>query len=1345
VKKLDMGKVVVRVFVLLTFLAPALVQAQGYNPPDGTDLYFDLFSPVLLSTGDNSDSFESPMAEGLNPAAAALKQRVAVDLSYMGLSGFQSQPGYGNVVNAGVTIPTAAGVFAGSGHVIALPFSSLDTGTVVDLRLSFAKDLFADFLIGTGLSLQLGSNDTFAWGAGLDLGFIKLQGDVGALKDFRWGLAIRGLGKGYNPVTGRAAFPPPFTPAIASSFSLIQNDAVDLALHGDLSFPIFQALRLNLGVELAVRDFFFLRASYSLDSVEISQGRFRLPSFGLGFKFKTNIKESVNFLGISERGWNRSEISWNLSAAPLANGIWAFATGVNIPLGVRDNSPPAIDLGETESYISPNLDGTKDDLVLPLSLSDERYVMGYRFIIGDEAGSTVRDIRNKDERPENEGIRNFIDRLLYVKRGITVPETLRWDGRDEAGAYVADGKYSYFVEAWDDNGNVQKSNEVPFSIDSTAPDVNVQEPSGEELILSPNDDGNKDVLAIQQSGSSEGVWKGSIEDVTGTVVARWEWRESAPSDFIWDGKDMEGILVPDGVYTYRVSATDEAGNSTDGSLGNIVVNTETTPVSIGVDKSYFSPNADGSKDTIMLRLDVPVKRGIKSWRVDIVDSGSVMKRDFSGNEDLPNDLIFDGKDKQGAVLAEGTYTALLKLLYENGNNPAETSPGFTIDLTPPKAQVRADTKVFSPNGDGNKDFISFFQETSEELLWHAAIEDASGNVVKDLSWPGKADAKFVWDGSDDRGTLLPDGSYTYRLFTDDKAGNRGLSDEITFGLDTEETPVILFVGESYFSPNSDGIKDKMRMVPQLKVTSGIDSYELAIFSDSGEKIRLYSARDAMPEFLLWDGLDEEGKKAADGQYYAELQIEYEKGNVPVARSNPFHADTSFPSIEAGASPMLFSPDGDGRIDTVTISQQSSEEELWTGGIYNWRGEAVRNFFWKGAVQGFVWDGRDDEGNTVADGAYSYTVDSTDRAGNATTVDVLDIIVDTKPTPIFVTASTDGFSPNDDGFRDTIFFNIFANVREGIRSWQLDLVDQDARVQKTYVGEQDLPHRISWNGRSDSGSIIEGTYQGTLTLDYEKGNRPVERSIPFKLDISPPDIAMAVKPAPFSPDNDGIEDELYINLEVKDLSSINEWRLTILDPKKNVFSRYDGQGTPAGQIIWDGRSDRGELVQSAEDYELIVSAVDELDNSAEIHQIVPIDVLVIREGDRLKIRISNITFEPNTPDIVTADTESAERNVKTLRRLAEILDKFETYQILIEGHAVNLSWEDPEKAKIEEEQELQPLSLARAEAVKEELGKLGVNIERITTAGRGGTQPVVPFSDAENRWKNRRVEFILIKE
>ncbi|HSH13246.1 MAG TPA: OmpA family protein, partial [Desulfurivibrionaceae bacterium] len=64
---------------------------------------------------------------------------------------------------------------------------------------------------------------------------------------------------------------------------------------------------------------------------------------------------------------------------------------------------------------------------------------------------------------------------------------------------------------------------------------------------------------------------------------------------------------------------------------------------------------------------------------------------------------------------------------------------------------------------------------------------------------------------------------------------------------------------------------------------------------------------------------------------------------------------------------------------------------------------------------------------------------------------------------------------------------------------------------------------------------------------------------------------------------------------------------------------------------------------------------------------------------------------------------------------------------------------------EENSELIPLSTARAEAVRQKLVEFGVAPARLSVVGRGSSEPVVAFTDAENRWKNRRVEFILIRQ
>ena len=67
-----------------------------------------------------------------------------------------------------------------------------------------------------------------------------------------------------------------------------------------------------------------------------------------------------------------------------------------------------------------------------------------------------------------------------------------------------------------------------------------------------------------------------------------------------------------------------------------------------------------------------------------------------------------------------------------------------------------------------------------------------------------------------------------------------------------------------------------------------------------------------------------------------------------------------------------------------------------------------------------------------------------------------------------------------------------------------------------------------------------------------------------------------------------------------------------------------------------------------------------------------------------------------------------------------------------------------RIQAEESKELIPLSMGRAELVKSMLVQNGVDVRRLSVEGLGSKEPVVSFLDVENRWKNRRVEFILIK-
>jgi outer membrane protein OmpA-like peptidoglycan-associated protein len=74
----------------------------------------------------------------------------------------------------------------------------------------------------------------------------------------------------------------------------------------------------------------------------------------------------------------------------------------------------------------------------------------------------------------------------------------------------------------------------------------------------------------------------------------------------------------------------------------------------------------------------------------------------------------------------------------------------------------------------------------------------------------------------------------------------------------------------------------------------------------------------------------------------------------------------------------------------------------------------------------------------------------------------------------------------------------------------------------------------------------------------------------------------------------------------------------------------------------------------------------------------------------------------------------------------------------------INWDDPAKGKLEQEKELVPLSRARAGSIRQALVERGIEAARMTADGVGAQDPIVPDSDLDNRWKNRRVEFFLEK-
>lgn len=1354
-----MKRIIIAAIVGVSVLSGAFAQ---YNPPPGGEDIGQFYSPLFLATGTSVTSSETPEADAVNPAISGANQRPVLDLSYIGLTGFDSAGGngwLGHAANIGLSFPTRAGVLTGSAHFLSSFLPDMTLGNNVGLRFSFAKDLYPNLLVGAGLNLDAGGYNTTDFGASVDLGALILTGTVGPLKNFRWGAVLQNLGKSYTPVPGRSPVPAPFTPAIGVGFDLVDNPVIRVGLSGDLSFPTFQNVRFNVGGSISLWNTVSLNAGWQTDMRSLLDRslpqRSMLPSFGISVDLKTNLKGKSGF--IAEQGWNQSEVRTRVSAAPLYGKVWGIGAGINAPLGIVDRTPPNITVDYPAArYISPNNDGVQDALELPVTITDRRYVSGYILRIRDSGGKVVRRIVNKENRPENRGFRSVIDRLTSVKSGIPVPPTLRWDGTADNGSVVPDGAYSFSVEAWDDNGNRATTPEYAVNVDDTRPEVKIGAVAPDDLIFSPNGDGHKDTLPIDQSGSVENSWTGEIRDSAGAVVFHKKWNDDRPSPFVWDGTDDAGKRVPDGVYSYRIESTDSAGNHGSAALANIIVNTTPTPVSLTIDRSYFSPNGDGVEDAVSFTLKVPSEGDVVGWSMAIESvDGTAADRTYSGKEAPPAAIRFDGKSDKGVVLPEGGYRAQLKVSYRNGNAPDAASPPFVLDTTAPRGSVTAGDSVFSPNGDGSKDTITLFQDTSKEDLWEGRITDDAGKDVKRYTWHGAADPQVTWDGRDGNGHLVPDGSYHYQLSSVDRAGNRGRSNSVDFRVDTEATPVILSAASDAFSPNADGVKDTITLTPTLRRNDGIDSYTLSIEAvnvagkdASTAIVHSVSGRGPIDPSFVWDGRDDNGGRVPDGSYRGVLGVQYANGNRETARTAPFQLDTVYPSAVIASDHTPFSPDGDGNRDTFTITQSSSDETLWQGKILSSAGTEVRSYYWKGHLASLTWDGTDDAGNRVPDGRYSYVVGAEDAAGNRTQKSLDDIIVDTRPAAVYVTAGDAGFSPNGDGVRDTETFTMYTNLLDGVKSWKLSIYPVGADGKKGPAIREFSGTSVKasftevWDGRSADGDPVapDGRYVAGFDVAYAKGNHPTAETPEITLDTTAPSVDLNIAPRPFSPDNDGVDDELHIGISVNDASAIRDWRFEIMDRNNAFFTDFAGTGKPSKELIWDGRSKTGELVISAEDYPYVFTITDALGNTTVRRGVIPVDILVIREGDQLKVRISSITFTPDSPELVLdPSTLRGLKNDEILKRLVQIFSKYSSYRIRIEGHAVNISG-----TQREQQEELIPLSKARAQAVKDALVARGISADRVTAAGLGDLNPVVPDSDIQNRWKNRRVEFILIK-
>ncbi len=1015
--------------------------------------------------------------------------------------------------------------------------------------------------------------------------------------------------------------------------------------------------------------------------------------------------------------------------------------------GSSEKLPPKVSVEKEDEYLSPATSpGVKDTVTIKISIEPDRQskmvIKEYRLTVRDAQGKDVRVWQNRDEREPGFFARLFIALGFMKKPELEVPEAITWDGKDTEGKVVPDGVYTYVLEAWDDGGNRSESEPRKLIVDNTPPSAQI---SFEYTVFSPNNDGQKDTLPIRVTASKEDRWKGDVRDKEGKIVAQGEWKDQPPEVFYWTGQDEKGNLLPDGVYTITLSSEDRAGNTFSLTSPPVTIDTRSRAFTLGIDYPSFSPNGDNVQDEVTITPSGFLLDGLLDVVLEVVDQNGRVRRTERATPPLPPSVKFDGIDQGGAVLPDGTYTVRVTATYENGTIAVAQTQPIVLDTRPAQIQITATTPIISPNGDGNKDDVTFTLSGGKEGIWKGIISDEAGNILFTYEHEGSIPSTLYFDGMGLDGKPIPDGRYVLSIEGRDLAGNPGRSNRFVLEVDTRPTTLGVGVDLAAFSPNGDGVKDRIAIRPILHQGRETEAYRVTIKNREGKVVRTLEEVRAVPPEIYWDGKDDGGKVVSDGLYTAELEVSYRNGNRPRATSVPFEVDTIYPEAVIQITEREIRATPNGTVKPITVEQRTSEEPSWTGEFVSVStGQVVFQQKWSGNAPTFAWNGEGTSGKSVPDGAYLYRLTGEDKAGNRKVWEVKDLRVSWLRPEVKVIPQLTVFSPNGDGVKDTLSLDLSTTVSEGILGWRLELIQEGKQV-AAWEEKGPVPSNVTWDGKDPRGVVVpDGTYTVRLSVLYEGGEVSADAPIPIRVDTTPPLVTLELAPVPFSPDHDGREDALQVRIAVKDESSVESWSFKVLDPAGREFQSLEGKGAPPASVEWDGYSKTGDLVQAATEYPLHFVVVDEVGNTAKGSVKILVDVLVYREGGKDKIRVANVQFAPWTTDYLKWNEEIARSNVASIDQVAAMLKVFPQYRVRLEGHAVSVLYQDKDASAREHKYVLIPLSQNRAKVIKDALVQRGIALERIETEGLGGSAPIVPFSDLQKRWINRRVEFILLR-
>ncbi len=625
---------------------------------------------------------------------------------------------------------------------------------------------------------------------------------------------------------------------------------------------------MNVGTELILKNLYSLRLGYGFNT------DYQNLSGGLGYKFKIkNINAEANYTFVS-----------------LENKKLTHFLGIEMAFGQKDMTPPHTKIDLNLEYFSPNYDGKADYLVIQPDIKDNKLLKSWEVKIVDRNNNTLKSYQSPDMDTLKGKLtfKKVFTRLFEKEKEAPVPTEITWDGIDMNGKEVPDGQYKVILIAKDEKENESQPIEKTFRIKRAPPEIKIV---SDYKIFSPNGDGVKDSIPFKLTLKTEpeDSWSAKIYNSENQVVREYKWKGDQIQKIDWDGKDNQNALLPDGNYDLKIEGVDLAQNATKDEIKGITLTTAKQSLAVSASLDEFSPNNDTIMDSVKFDLYASDTAGLEKWKLTILNDSGEEVKSFDGNNKLPQNIEWNGVDKNNKGLNDGLYLYKLQAWYNSGNQPESFLKKIKINNTPPAVNWSTEPDIFSPDGDGINETLSLklnVKSASEIDTWSLIIyENNEKNLFKKFEQTGMPAQEIKWNGLSDDGRLVQSkNNYFANFEITDKVGNKTSIKNKEIKI-SKELPDINFDYEpQLFSPDDDGDNDLLTIKLFSYNSKKIKNWKFNIYpirSNKRESLFIQYTGDALPKVpIIWDGKNRTGELVESAMDYdLEFVVEDILGNV----------------------------------------------------------------------------------------------------------------------------------------------------------------------------------------------------------------------------------------------------------------------------------------------------------------------------------------------------------------------------------------------------------------------------------------------------------------------------------